>query len=233
MEELRSTDILDKEILEDARKKAQRILGAADETIKSMDALWDKKTGKALSRARKKFDERLSLNRTEIMARLPLDKRRVRSEKIEGLLMSAASSYFAGLSRDKHLAILESELKSRFGEALSGDASSGEAPSEEAAFGGPLTVRFRGLSVDELEGLLAKTVPPGASWAVPEDGALFSLPGTFPAVVVNTEKVRITASVDAVMEGLLRDKREELVSALLGPAVLGAFDALSEEERDD
>jgi vacuolar-type H+-ATPase subunit E/Vma4 len=224
MEELRSTDILDKEILEDARKKAQRTLSAADDTIKSMDALWDKKIAKALSRARKKFDEQLAHNRTEIMARLPLDKRRVRSEKIEGLLISAASSYFTGLARDKQLALLESELKDRLQELVSNEALCG-----------PLMVYSRELDEDELNRILAKAVPRNGrqeTWVLQKGDALFTLPGSFPAIVIDTETARVTASIDGVMENLLQDKRAELVSALLGPAALDAADALPEEGRD-
>jgi hypothetical protein len=49
MEELQSTEALDREILEDARKKAFKILKGADETLASSKTAWEKS-----SRARKK-----------------------------------------------------------------------------------------------------------------------------------------------------------------------------------
>jgi hypothetical protein len=203
MEELRTTEVLDKEILEDARKKAHRILGTAEESIKSMDERWNRKIDRVLRDAEKKFAARIEHNREEVMARLPLDKRRVRSEKIEALLTAEAASYFAGLSRDRLLSILEMELADRAGELEAG--------------GGPeYTVYFRGLSAAELETILARRVPGrGRSWTLKAD-SLFSLPGTLPALVIDTPPVRIIASVDRVMEALLQDKRGELVDALLG-----------------
>jgi hypothetical protein len=206
MEELRTTEVLDKEILEDARKKAHRILSTAEESIRSMDERWNRKTDRALKDAEKKFAARIEHNREEVMARLPLDKRRVRSEKVESLLMAQAASYFAGLSRDRLLSMLETELADRAGELEAG--------------GGPeYRVRFRFLSAAELETILVRRVPGyDGSWTLKED-PLFSLPGTLPALVIDIPPVRVIASVDRVMETLLQDKRGELVNALLGDGV--------------
>ncbi len=77
MEELKSTDVLDKEILEDARKKANRILRQADETIESKADAWAKQSQAALEEVHRKYEDRISKQRAEITARLPLDKRRI------------------------------------------------------------------------------------------------------------------------------------------------------------
>jgi vacuolar-type H+-ATPase subunit E/Vma4 len=199
MEELQSTEVLDKEILEDARKKAQRILKTADETVASAEASWEKKTQRALSKIRQKYAGRREKTREEIMARLPLDKRRVRSEKVEGLLRSAIDAYLLSLSREKLLSLLTGELAKRAGEALS--------PSFQVA--------YRALSEPELA-LILKKVFPRAQWAVTPAYSFHKLPGVLPAIVVDTPDVRIIASVDRLAEDMLRDKRAELVTALLG-----------------
>ena len=54
MEELQSTEILEREILEDARKKAMRILKTADDTIRAKTAEWEKKTADAVAELEKK-----------------------------------------------------------------------------------------------------------------------------------------------------------------------------------
>ncbi|MDR2028442.1 MAG: ATPase [Treponema sp.] len=205
MEELQSTEVLDKEILEDARKKAQRILKTADETIASAEASWEKKLQRALTKIRQKYAGRREKTREEIMARLPLDKRRVRSEKVEGLLRSAMDAYLLSLPREKLLSLLEAELAKRAGEALS--------PSFQAA--------CRALTGSELE-LMLKKVFPRAAWTMAPDYSFHKLPGVLPAIVVDTPDVRITASVDRLAEDLLLDKRAELAAALLGKE--GAFD---------
>lgn len=199
MEELQSTEVLDKEILEDARKKAQRILKTADETIASAEASWEKKSRKALTGIQQKYAGRGAKTREEIMARLPLDKRRVRSEKVEALLGSAMDGYLRSLPREKLLSLLEAELAKRAGEALS--------PSFQAA--------YRGLSEAELEQILKKIFP-RASWTINPDYSFHTLPGALPAIVVDAPDVRITASVDKLAENMLEDKRAELVTALLG-----------------
>jgi vacuolar-type H+-ATPase subunit E/Vma4 len=199
MEELQSTEVLDKEILEDARKKAQRILKTADETISAAEASWEKKIKKALTEIRKKYAGRKEKTQEEIMAHLPLDKRRVRSQKVEGLLRSAMDGYLGSLSREKLLSLLEGELSKRAGELLS--------PSFRAA--------YRALSDAELETMLKKVFPQ-AQWTTVPEYSFHNLPGVLPAIVVDAPDVRITASVDTLTESLLRDKRAELVAALLG-----------------
>ena len=207
MEELQSTEVLDQEILEDARRKAQRILKTADETTVSGTKKWEKKTEDDLKGIRDKYAVRFEASRNEIMARLPLDKRRTRLSKIETLLHGAASFYLAGLSRPRLLAMLERELKKRAGE-LDSSVPVGTAAS-------------RGLSGEETASLL-KTVFPAGEWTIAEGENRRIAPGVFPALAVDTQAVRITVSADAVMETLLRDKRAELAAALLGEGALDA-----------
>jgi hypothetical protein len=207
MEELQSTEVLDREILEDARRKAQRILKTADETVASGTRKWERKTEKALKGVRERYAARLEASRSEIMARLPLDKRRTRLSKIEALLKDAASSYLAGLSRPRLLAVLEGELKKRAGELDS------PVPEGRAA--------ARGLTGEETESLLKKAFPQGR-WAIDGGENRHIAPGAFPALAADTQAARITVSADAVIETLLRDKRAELAAALLGEGALDA-----------
>jgi vacuolar-type H+-ATPase subunit E/Vma4 len=207
MEELQSTEVLDREILEDARRKAQRILKTADETAASGTKKWEKKTEDDLKGIRDKYAARFEASRNEIMARLPLDKRRTRLAKIETLLQDAASSYLTGLPRPRLLAMLEGDLKKRAGEL---DSSNLEG-----------TAFVRGLSGEETASLLKAAFPDG-KWTKAGGENLRIAPGIFPALMVDTLAARITVSVDAVIETLLRDKRAELAAALLGEGALDA-----------
>jgi vacuolar-type H+-ATPase subunit E/Vma4 len=214
MEELNSTEVLDKEILEDARRKAQRILKTADETTASGTKKWERKTGIALKGVRDRYETRLEANRSEIMARLPLDKRRIRLAKIESFLKDAAASYLAGLSRSRLLALLERELKKRADEL-----EPGQGDSSSSRFEGTAVVR--GLAGEELTELLSRTFP-GGKWTITRGENRHIAPGTFPALMLDTPAVRITVSVDAVIGTLLQDKRAELAAALLGEGALDA-----------
>lgn len=209
MEELQSTEILDREILEDARRKAQRILKTADETAASAAASWEKKTGKALARIRKAYGQRLEQSREEIMARLPLDKRRSRLETVEGFLKKAAGDYLRSLSPERIQGLLGAELVRRCGEFAA------EPPDAGAA---PLKVHFRGLSGADLGELMEQALP-GWAW-VPPDAKTPDLPGTFPAIRIDAPGFRVTVSADAEVEALLLERRAELTAALIGEAAL-------------
>jgi vacuolar-type H+-ATPase subunit E/Vma4 len=208
MEELQSTEVLDHEILEDARKKAYRILKTADETVKANAAAWEKKIQDAVNELKLKYAERRKLAATEIMARLPLDKRRASSERIEGLLRDAEESWYKGLSREKVLSILKRELARRLREC---PEFAGPADSGGKAF-------IRCLDAAEAEAIL-KELLPGHAFGI-EEGA-----GAAPGIVLESGAVRITASIGMALDDLLHEKRAELAAALLGQDSPEAADA--------
>ncbi|MDR2182017.1 MAG: ATPase [Treponema sp.] len=200
MEELQSTDALDREILEDARKKALKILKSADDEAVSRAASWERRLEQKREEVRGKYAEKIAAARTEIMARLPMDKRRIRTEKIQTLLAGAMNSYLASLDRARLVSIVEKELAVR---TASCDP------------GGGVSVRFRGLDGEELAALLAKTLAASPSSVTPD--ALYTVRGSFPALILESPRLRISASVDGAADQLLLDKRSELARSLLGP----------------
>lgn len=217
MEELQSTEVLDREILEDARKKARRILKTAEETLETQDAAWEEKLARSAAELREKYEGRIAAAREEILARLPLDKRRARSERIESLLQSAVGEYLGSLERERVLSLLEAGLRRGFEEY----ARYGEAPDPAPQ------LRYRGLERHEAEALLKRVLPSGTEpagirWDIREADAAAGLWGKFPALQVITRAVRINASIEGAAETLLEDKRAELVSALLGEGALDA-----------
>ncbi|GHV37170.1 hypothetical protein AGMMS49546_04170 [Spirochaetia bacterium] len=202
MEELQSTEVLDREILEDARKKAYRILKTADDTVKANAAAWDKKARDAAAELKQRYAERSKRAAEEIMARLPLDKQRAESEKIEGLIGSAVDNWYAGLGRDRVLSILEGELRKRLEVCPEFNAAN-------------FRVVFHNLDQKEGEGLLKKVLPQGKweSEAAPADGA-----NKYPEIIIDSKTVKITASIQMVTGSLLGDYRSELTEALIGSA---------------
>jgi V/A-type H+-transporting ATPase subunit E len=202
MEELRSTDTLDKEILEDARKKADRILRTADQNLKSLTEEWSNKTVKTIADLERIHVDAGVKHRSEVMARLPLDKRRARSQRTEGLLRSAMEECISHLPRKRLFLLLEQELKARV-QVL---------PSQG------ITVRFGGMERKEAEALL-KVCFPGAASAceVPETPSPSS---GYPELILDSPEVRVVVSISARMEELLKDRRGELTRALLGEGAI-------------
>jgi len=95
MEEVRNSENLKKEILEDARKKAERILKNAEKLADGIRDEWDRKTALDLAEIEKDYSARASYLERETMAALPLEKRRIRqnffTEKFEESLADFAS----------------------------------------------------------------------------------------------------------------------------------------------
>jgi len=194
MEELRSTETLDREILEDARKKADRILKTAEQALRAGAEAGEAKTRAAIAELERLHSERMARRTRYGYARLPLDERRIRSERTDRKLRAAADSYLAALPREELLSLLSGEL------ALRRDA----LPSAG------LRVAARGLRREEaaaiLESLLADR-----QWSLDSQTAEGPM-----ELQLDAPDVRVTASVPALVEDVLGDKRAELVTALFG-----------------
>jgi len=201
MEELQSTEILDREILEDARKKAVRILKTADETVTAQTAEWEKKTLTSIDELDKKYEEQREISAAKIMARLPIDKHRVKIEKIEGLLSSAVDTWFKNLSRQKILDILAEELKKRL------------ALCEDFYKTAKINARINGINKGEAETVFKKL---NISCDINEDSTVCR----YPLITLETGKIRIIAGIEKIVDFLLQEKRAELIEALVEHAFI-------------
>ncbi|MDR2534432.1 MAG: ATPase [Treponema sp.] len=208
MEELQSTEVLDREILEDARKKAYRILKNAEESVKAGVEVWELKTDEAIAEVRERYARRGLIVKDELAARLILDKRRVQAQKIEGLLKSAMETYLFSLNRETLLSILEYAFRQR----LDFLRKTQEFVESE------LQIQSHKIHDAELKEMLNRNLPQG-SWTLgSENNGLKE--NQFPAIVVNAPTIRIVISIDAIADNLMEDKRAELASTLLGEKVL-------------
>jgi hypothetical protein len=201
MEELQSTEILDREILEDARKKAHQILKAAEATVKAKTEEWEKKLKADLAELEKKYARQAVLSTDEIMTRLPMDRRRIKARRIEELLHSAVETWYAGLSRDRVLDLLKKEITKRL--------ATGDAIADK------IQVRIHKIEQKEAEAIL-KEVLPGRPFVIEKIHSA----AEYPEIILDTKEIRIYASLNKMIDFFLGEKREELVEALLGNAAL-------------
>ena len=217
MEELRTTEVLDREILEDARKKAHRILKTADDTLEIQKRDWEKKISGAVNSIRNAYAERTKKIDDETFARLPLDKRRLRSETVEGFLVKAMEDFLRSLKRETLLSILKNELS----QLIKTGVEKGEIHQA--------LVRYSGMTLSEA-GELLKEISFSEEWKLEEDHSeileeisedkkLYAI-HEFPSIVVDTETFRINVSVESSAGALMKEKRAELAAALLGEGVL-------------
>ncbi len=111
MEELRSTAIIDSEILEDSRKKAERILSNSQNDCK---VILDAVAGRVSEITKEKtlfYDEKVALYKRDLLASLPLERKRYLVEFEKQRVQEAMSDYLNGLSKDKKLLLLKNLVK--------------------------------------------------------------------------------------------------------------------------
>jgi len=202
MEELQSTEILDREILEDARKKAQRILRAADDAIKAKEAERERNIQAALGELEEKYLRQNAAAAKEIMAVLPIDKRRAQAGKIEELLGLAVESWYSKLSRSRVLEIVRRELERRLAACESFGGGGGNDG---------IRASVHKIETAEAESLLRGAFP-GREFKI-EKGVSAS---AYPEITVEAEGVRIRASIGNAVNFILGEKRSELIEALFG-----------------
>ena len=110
MEELRSTEILDKEIQADARKNAERILQKADADANKLLSSVDERLEKAQSEKKAKYEERIASYQKDKSAALPLEKDRFLVSYIQTAIEKATDEYLCILGADKRLQLVLKQL---------------------------------------------------------------------------------------------------------------------------
>ena len=107
MEELRSTAIIDSEILEDSRKKAERILqnskNECEDILKSVEG----KVAEVTKEKTSLYEEKIAAYKRDLLASLPLEQKRYLVEYQEKQLQQAIVEYLDSLSKDKKLTIVK------------------------------------------------------------------------------------------------------------------------------
>ena len=106
MQELRSTDILDKEIQADARKKAERMLEKADRDCQQLLASVDTDIEKAAEEKKQFFERKLDAFETDRKAVVPLEKERFKVSFIQNAIIQNVNKYLKGLPEEKRLELV-------------------------------------------------------------------------------------------------------------------------------
>lgn len=107
MEELRSTEILDKEIQEDARRKAERILRNTDVECEKIKNSVSTRIETVTSEKNEEYKKKTEDFEKNAFSSIPLEKQRRLVSFIDKNVHKALTSYLAGLSLDKKLRLIE------------------------------------------------------------------------------------------------------------------------------
>ena len=105
MEELRSTEVLDKEIETDARKKAERILAKADSDGKALVADVAHRIEKFTEEKTAEYQKKTESYQADRDAVVPLEKERFLVSFMESAIIKAIDSYLEALGEEKRIAL--------------------------------------------------------------------------------------------------------------------------------
>lgn len=200
MEEIIGADVIRVEIVEDARKKAARLLEEAEaESARTLAAV-KAKAAEVVEEIMRSSEARSTRFRMETLARFPLERTRMRAVFVEERLREALSSYLASLSEER-VAALAAEMLSKGSSFFSGKA---------------VSLARKGLSEAAASEAAAKVLA-GAASVEPFVDSYLPAPGLVARALDGS--VTLRATMDLVEERLLDKYRGELARALCAGAL--------------
>ena len=111
MEELRSTEILDKEIEADARKKAEKIFARAEEEAKAILSDVERRVNEAKAQKESYYSAKYAQAERSVNEALPLEKGRFLVSFYSDAVSKAFNEYLENLGESKRLALIEHKLE--------------------------------------------------------------------------------------------------------------------------
>jgi V/A-type H+-transporting ATPase subunit E len=200
MEEMVTTEALEREILDDARKKGEKLLKDGDAEAERLRADYAERTRKALESIAADYAARAERYRAENLARLPLEKGRMKASYVDRLLRNAAREYFGALPEERITVLLADHL----------------APAAALVGKAELAVRYAGISEKAARAVFARALPEARPAAFTPDADAGSA-----GVEASTKDrvLSVRATLELVGELLLDEKRGELAQALCAEAL--------------
>lgn len=113
MEELRSTEILDKEIEADARKKVEKILKNADSECERILADVENRVKDASEQKSKYYKSKIEQFEKNVNAALPLEKERFLVKFYADSVSSFLNDYLKKIGSEKRLSLIEKSLEKK------------------------------------------------------------------------------------------------------------------------
>jgi len=196
MEILRTSEALETQILEDARRKAGRILEAVEKDLAALAAEGEARAAREVSRIQADCDAKILALRREMEAALPLEHLRAGLVFTEQAVREALASYFESLGPQGLERVLLAMLKRPAALLTGAKLRVSFAGMEEAAARRIVGKAFAGAVIEEVS---ART-------------------GGARGLVVSTADGRalFRATLEDLEQVLLEERRAQMAAALLG-----------------
>lgn len=198
MEELRSTEILDKEIQEDARKKAEKILKNADAQVAQIAASVEQRLLETKTQKEIYYKELIDSFDKDIQASVPLEKQRYAVSFQNTAMTEAIKSYLDKTDPDKKITLIGKLLKK----------------AENALKGKKIYAVCNGFETAKIKKMLEKELGKEAVLSCKADEVNTDYEGCILETDDKSVKCRLT--IQEIVDELVDEKRFELVSALFG-----------------
>jgi len=203
MEELRSTEILDREIQEDARRKAEKILKGADSECADILSQVAVRIAKVQADKKAEYASRIEAVRRDAEAAIPLEKQRRLVSYVDSQVREAILDWFSSLTAEKRLELLSRHAE-RYRSALSLKrltiSACGYSEKDAQRFARDL---FGAESIASVRILTASE----AAKAGFTDGF---------RIETEDKSIVCRVTLEEVRDMILSDKRQEIADALLG-----------------
>jgi V/A-type H+-transporting ATPase subunit E len=199
MEDVRTSEALEKEVLEEARKKAERILKNAAKQIEDLRAQWQAKKESELAALEAEAEARKALWKKEMEASFPLEIQRRKLRFMDGVFENFLRDFFKNLSGEELSRVLAEK-----GKKFAAFFVTGKDPG--------MSVLYAGISQEtarEVASRVLGTAPAELTESEGFQGLVFCAPG-------GAYRYRLTAGE---IESELREyHRKALMDALWGEA---------------
>lgn len=203
MEELRSTEILDREIQSDAQRKAEKVLNACEIECAQMreDVLLRIQTIRL--QKEDEYAKRLALYEQDSNSVIPLEKQRRLVSFIDSTVQKALDLWFDSIGKEKRL-VLYSNLLTRYRDIL---------------LERKLIVQYRGYSQSEIVKLINgifgnEKIESISELSVSQAASANLSDGLF--IETTDHSILCRSTLSEIREDLLSGKRQEMAEALLG-----------------
>ena len=114
MQELRSSEILDKEILSDAKRKIEHILANADEECEKLLSGVEQKVADSKKDKESFYEKKLMAHKKNLDASLPLEEQRFKVSFIQNSVIEAINNYLSSLSEEQRIQMLIQDYEYSF-----------------------------------------------------------------------------------------------------------------------
>lgn len=194
MEEIKGTEALEREILEDAGKRADRIVRKAREEAERLKSASAKTLEDQLGQLKRQHLEKIAQLEKETLSRLPLEKTRLKARFADAAMRKSVRDFLASLDPASLGAWCLSEFRKRVA-LLAGRAT---------------TVSWKGIDAGQVRGI-EEQFPADADVSIAEDP---DMPDRGIVAKSLDNRVMITLTERQIEDWLLDERRGELASSL-------------------